>query len=113
MNRVDPAALRRKSCVPCRGGIPPLTADQAREYHAAVPAWTLSSDTTRIAREFTFKGFTEAMAFVNRVAELAEAEQDHPDLTIHWNKVGLVLWTHAIGGLHENDFVMAAKIDRV
>ena len=113
MNRVTPEQLFQKSCVPCRGGVPAVTAEQARQYCAAVPAWTLSSDTTRIAREFTFKGFPEAMVFVNRVAELAEAEQHHPDITIHWNKVGLVLWTHAIGGLHENDFVMAAKIDRV
>ena len=103
--------LTGKSCVPCRGGVPPLTAAQARDYHAAVPAWTVSADATRISREFTFKDFRVAMAFVNRVADVAEAEQHHPDIAIHWNKVTLVLWTHSIGGLHENDFVVAAKVD--
>ena len=111
MSQVTLEQLSRKSCVPCRGGVPPLTPERAREYHAAVPAWTLTPDATRLTREFTFKDFKDAMAFVNRVAELAEAEQHHPDIAIHWNRVELVLWTHAIGGLHENDFVMAAKVD--
>src|SRR5574341_1304915 len=111
MNTVTAEQLTRKTCVPCRGGIPPLTPDQARAYQAAVSEWTLAPDATRISREFKFKDFKAAMAFVNRVAELAEAEQHHPDIAIHWNRVELVLWTHAIGGLHENDFVMAAKVD--
>ena len=113
MKRVTPEQLTQKACVPCRGGMPPLTAEQAREYHAAVPAWTLSADATRISREFKLKDFQQAMAFVNRVADLAEAEQHHPDIAIHWNRVELVLWTHAIGWLHENDFVMAAKVDQL
>ena len=111
MNNVSAQQLAAKTCVPCRGGIPPLTPEQARRYLAAVPGWTLSPDATRISRAFTFKDFREAMAFVNRIAEIAEAEQHHPDIVIHWNKVELLLWTHSIGGLHENDFVMAAKID--
>lgn len=113
MNQITSTELTAKSCVPCRGGIPPLSATQARDYHAAVPAWRLAPDTTRLSREFTFKDFKQAMAFVNRLADVAEAEQHHPDIAIHWNRVELVLWTHSIGGLHENDFVMAAKIDQL
>src|SRR5574341_100200 len=111
MDTVTADQLTRRSCVPCRGGMPPLTVQQSRVYHAAVPAWTLAPDATRLSREFKFQDFKEAMGFVNRVAEVAEAEQHHPDIAIHWNRVEVVLWTHAIGGLHENDFVMAAKID--
>jgi 4a-hydroxytetrahydrobiopterin dehydratase len=110
--RISADDLIRTSCVPCRKGTPPLTAVQAREYLAAVPEWQVSTDATRISRELTFKDFLEAMAFVNRAAAVAEAEQHHPDIAIHWNRVTLVLWTHSIGGLHENDFVMAAKLDR-
>ena len=104
--------LVRKSCVPARKGTPPLAPDRVRDYLAAVPGWQLSPDAPRISRELTFKDFREAMAFVNRVAVVAEAEQHHPDIAIHWNRVTLVLWTHSIGGLHENDFVMAAKLDQ-
>jgi 4a-hydroxytetrahydrobiopterin dehydratase len=109
--RISTEDLLRKSCAPARKGTPSLTAEQAREYVAAVPGWQVSPDAKQISREWTFKDFVEAMAFVNRVAVVAEAEQHHPDIVIHWNRVTLVLWTHSIGGLHENDFVMAAKVD--
>ena len=105
--------LAKSKCVPCRGGTPPLTADKVKEYLAAVPQWTVSADGKRIARTFTFKDFVQAMKFVNQVADVAEEQGHHPDIHIHWNKVELVLWTHAIGGLHENDFVMAARTDRL
>jgi 4a-hydroxytetrahydrobiopterin dehydratase len=110
---VDPHSLTSKSCVPCRGGIPPLTEEKAREYAAAIPGWTLAENGTRLFRLFEFRDFAAAMEFVNRVADLAEQEGHHPDITIHWNKVELVLWTHKIGGLHENDFILAAKVDRL
>lgn len=110
---MDSATLVAKQCVACRPGTPALSPEQARAYHTATPQWALAPDAKRINRTLTFKDFKQAMAFVNRVADLAEAEQHHPDIAIHWNKVELVLWTHAIGGLHENDFVMAAKIDRL
>ena len=97
--------------MPCRGGTPPLPADKVRDYLTVVPGWKLSADSKQISREWTFKDFREAMAFVNRAAEVAEAEQHHPDIAIHWNRVTLVLWTHSIGGLHDNDFVVAAKLD--
>ena len=84
-----------------------------KEYLGAVPQWTVSADGKQISRTFTFKDFVQAMKFVNTVAEVAEEQGHHPDIHIHWNKVELVLWTHAIGGLHENDFVMAAKLERL
>lgn len=103
--------LSASSCVPCRGGIPALEPPRARELLDRVPTWELSPPADRLARSFQFRDFVEAMAFVNRVAAVAEAEGHHPDIEIHWNTVRLVLWTHKIGGLHENDFIMAAKID--
>lgn len=106
-------SLSDKSCVPCRGGITPLDKDQASDLLTHASGWMLSDDASKISREFAFKNFTEAMGFVNRVADLAEAEGHHPDFEIHWNKVRLVMYTHKIGGLHENDFIMAAKINRL
>ena len=108
---MDSRELTAKSCVPCRGGIPPLTEENARELSAAVPSWALLESGTRLVRRFEFQDFRGAMDFVNRVADLAEEEGHHPDFAIHWNKVELTLWTHKIGGLHENDFILAAKID--
>lgn len=110
---MDSAGLAGKSCVPCRGGIPPLPEGKARELLAATPGWSLEEAGTRLRRRFEFQDFRSAMEFVNRVADIAEAEGHHPDIAIHWNKVDLVLWTHKIGGLHENDFILAAKVDRL
>ena len=107
------ADLASKSCVPCRGGIPPLTRDEARELLARAPEWSLGEDGTRLTRRFEFEDFKKAIAFVNRVADIAEEQGHHPDIAIHWNKVDLVLWTHKIGGLHENDFILAAKVNRL
>ena len=105
--------LAARSCVPCRGGTAPLSEEAARRLLPAVPLWTLGEGATRLSRRFEFRDFLQAMEFVNRVAQGAETEGHHPDIAIHWNKVDLVLWTHAIGGLHENDFILAAKIDRL
>ena len=110
---MDADTLTRKTCTPCRGGIPPLTPEEAREFIGGAPGWALSDDSSRISRRFEFDDFRQAMAFVNRVADLAEGEGHHPDFEIHWNKVDLVLYTHKIRGLHENDFIMAAKINRL
>jgi 4a-hydroxytetrahydrobiopterin dehydratase len=93
--------------------VPPLEPGAAEKLRDETPLWKLESSATRLARAFEFADFREAMRFVNRVAEVAEAEGHHPDIAIHWNKVNLVLWTHKIGGLHENDFIVAAKIDRL
>ncbi len=105
------ADLTAKRCVACRRDAPRLTPEQARTYQTATPQWELSQGADRLSRTFAFKDFREAMAFVNRVADLAEEEGHHPDLAIHWNRVDVLLWTHKINGLHENDFIMAAKIN--
>lgn len=101
--------LKDQSCVPCRGGVPPLPKEKADQYLCETPDWRV--DGSKIVREFTFKNFKDAMAFVNDVADIAEEQGHHPDIFIHWNKVRLELYTHKIGGLHENDFILAAKID--
>ena len=109
----DMERLASRSCVPCRGGVAPLTPEAARGLLAAVPAWRLEENATRLAHRFEFRDFVEAMRFVNRVADVAEKEGHHPDIAVHWNKVDLTLWTHKIGGLHENDFILAAKVNRL
>jgi 4a-hydroxytetrahydrobiopterin dehydratase len=104
-------ALTQKYCMACEAGTPPLPAEHAQTLLAEVPGWTLAEQT--LTRKFRFKDFREAMAFVNRVADLAEAEGHHPDFFISWNRVRLDLTTHAIKGLSENDFILAAKINAV
>ena len=105
--------LTTMKCVPCRGGIPPLQPDKIEKMMNIVEDWKLSSGPDRIVKMYKFKDFKQAMAFVNKVANIAEQEGHHPDISISWNKVTLTLWTHAINGLHENDFIMAAKIDEM
>ena len=112
--------LLKKYCVPCEGGAPPLAPKKVQEYLTQVPNWQLNKVVAtrgvkhqQITREFKFKDFAEAMIFINKVAKLAEAEEHHPDIIIHWNKVRLDLWTHAINGLFDNDFILAAKINRL
>ena len=101
-----------KKCVPCEGGVPVLTDAQEDGFMPLVPEWTLHREGThKLSRRFEFADFVEAMAFVNKMAEVAEDEGHHPDIAIHWNRVDLDLFTHAIGGLSENDFIVAAKID--
>jgi len=103
-------SLTEKKCTPCRGGIPPLTRAEAERLLAETPGWTLAEDATRIERTFKFRDFAEAFHFVEKVAELAEAEDHHPDITFGWGYCKIVLYTHKIKGLHENDFILAAKI---
>lgn len=100
--------LRQKFCVACEAGTPPMSIEQAEEMMAQVPGWELQEN--KLTRRFRFKDFKEAMAFVNKVADLAESEGHHPDIYISWNRVRLELTTHAIKGLSENDFIMAAKV---
>ncbi len=104
--------LIHKKCVPCEGGVPSLTQAEVEKYLPEVPGWSASADFKQIARDFKFKDFKWAMEFVNKVAELAESENHHPDILIHgWNRVRFELSTHAIKGLSENDFILAAKIN--
>lgn len=106
--------LTKKHCVPCEGGDPPLTDEAEDELLKQVQDWSLLRDGTHMLRkQFKFKNFKESMAFVNKVADLAESEGHHPDIKIVWNKVNLDIFTHAVGGLSENDFIMAAKINEL
>ena len=106
-------SLAEKTCTPCRGGVPPLTPDEASRYLAQAPEWSLLDDARKIERKFRFKTFREAAGFVQRAAELAEAEQHHPDIAFGWGYATVSLQTKKIKGLHENDFIMAAKLDGI
>ena len=100
-----------KKCIPCEAGTLPMGTEEVRAALLQIPGWELMEE-KKIRREWKFKDFSEAMAFVDRAAELAEQEGHHPDILIHnWNRVRLELTTHAIKGLSENDFIVAAKIN--
>lgn len=104
-------SLTSKKCGPCDGGVPPLTPEQIQKFLPQLKQkWTVLED-KKIHRMYRFKDFVEAMSFVNKVAVLAEEEGHHPDINIHWNAVTIELWTHEIGGLSENDFIVASKIE--
>src|SRR5579872_3318535 len=110
--------LLQQHCVPCEGGMPPLPEDKEDELKKEVPEWILLRNDGQIVvhklrRQFTFGNFKEAITFVNKIAEIAESEGHHPDIYIFYNKVQLELYTHAVGGLSENDFIMASKIDNI
>jgi 4a-hydroxytetrahydrobiopterin dehydratase len=102
-------ALSREKCVPCHGGVAPLSADEAAQLGAEVPEWSIEGD--RIVREFEFKDFAGAIRFINVVAQIAEDHGHHPDIHNYYNRVRLELTTHAIKGLTRNDFVLASVID--
>lgn len=102
--------LNERKCVPCEGGMPPMAEDTAKELLVYIPGWELDSGNA-IKKEFKFKDFKEAMKFINDVAYIADAEDHHPDIFNSYNKVGITLTTHAIGGLSDNDFIVAAKIE--
>jgi len=104
--------LTKKHCIPCEGGIPPMSKSEAGKYLKEVKGWQLSGN--KIEKDLKFRNFKQAMAFINKVAELAEEEGHHPDILVYsWNKVKITTYTHAIGGLSENDFILAAKIDKL
>jgi 4a-hydroxytetrahydrobiopterin dehydratase len=106
-------SLAEKRCVPCEGGAMPLSLAEAEELLGQVQGWTLSPDSKKISKEFTFKNYVQAIAFANAITPIAESEGHHPDLFVGWGRVGVELKTHAIGGLSENDFILAAKIDNI
>jgi 4a-hydroxytetrahydrobiopterin dehydratase len=107
------SSLSEKSCKPCEGGIPPLDLQQAEEMLQQLGgAWSLEGNRA-IHRDFDFKNFYETMAFVNAIAWIANQEGHHPDLTVAYNHCGVTFTTHAIGGLSENDFICAAKINNL
>jgi 4a-hydroxytetrahydrobiopterin dehydratase len=103
--------LDQRHCVPCKGGVPPLDEAAARAYLADLPGWALAPNAKHIERSFRFKNFAAALDFVNAVGAVAEAEGHHPDIRFGWGYADISLQTHKIDGLHENDFILAAKID--
>jgi 4a-hydroxytetrahydrobiopterin dehydratase len=103
--------LKNKHCVPCEGGVPPLPQEDVRRYLFKLRGGWEAADNKKIRREFKFKNFRDAMNFANRIAEIAERENHHPDLHVSYGKVAVELTTHALSGLSENDFILAAKID--
>jgi 4a-hydroxytetrahydrobiopterin dehydratase len=106
--------LAKKRCIPCEEGVEPYTPDEAQEMMQQVSeGWMLIDDAHMLVKEFRFPDFKQALAFANKVGEVAEEEQHHPDMTIGWGNVSIELSTHAIGGLSENDFILAAKIDKI
>lgn len=106
--------LTKKHCIPCESGDPQLPDSKEDELKVQVPDWLLlRDDEHRLRRQFKFKDFMEAIDFVNNVAKIADKEGHHPDIYIFYNKVQLDLFTHAVGGLSENDFIMASKIDKL
>ncbi len=103
--------LTQKKCLPCEGGMLPLSPEEGLKLLDQVPGWSFGDGSKSIICEYKFKDFKEAMIFVHKIADLAEEEGHHPDIHIFYNKVRLELITHAIGGLSENDFILAAKIN--
>jgi len=107
--------LANKNCIPCRGGVPPLKGKDLQDIHrmlAAPDEWRIVNE-HHIVRSCNFLDFRSALAFVNRVGELAEQQGHHPDILLGWGKVEITIWTHAVDGLTESDFILAAKIDEL
>ena len=107
--------LSSKSCVSCSGESPPATDEEINQYKTQVPEWEVIKDENKsyLQRIYKFANFKKAMAFTQAVGEIAEQQGHHPVLTTEWGKVTVSWWTHAINGLHQNDFVMAAKTDNL
>ena len=104
--------LENRRCKPCEGGVPPLNEDEILEYITVVKEWIVR-DNKKISKEFNFVNFKHTMSFVNEIARLAEEEGHHPVMHVSYGSVEIELWTHAVDGLSENDFILAAKIDRI
>lgn len=105
-------ALAQKECVPCKGGHPPLKGPELGKLAGQLSGWQVVNE-HHLEREYKFKNFKDALAFTNKVGELAESVNHHPDIYLAWGKVKLTLWTHTIDGLTESDFVFAAKVDEL
>lgn len=104
--------LEKKRCLPCEGGVPPLSEEEILEYITVVKGWIIK-DNLKISKLYNFVNFKHTMSFVNEVARIAEHEGHHPVMHVSYGSVEIELWTHAINGLSENDFIVAAKIDRI
>ncbi len=110
---VDVHHLSQRHCIPCEGGVDPLRGEKLSVYTSILPDWIVI-DEIRIEKDFVFKNFKQAVVFINKIADVAEEEGHHPDILLHnWKKVKIMLTTHAIKGLSENDFILAVKINRI
>jgi 4a-hydroxytetrahydrobiopterin dehydratase len=108
-------SLAEKTCVPCRGGVPPLKGRELSDMHHQLPEfahWNVV-DEHHITRSYTFPDFQSALGFVNKVGAIAEEQGHHPDILLTWGKVDITIWTHKVDGLTESDFIVAAKIDKL
>lgn len=105
--------LATKRCMPCEGGVPALTYEEAEKNLAMVSGWSMNDAATEISKSFKFKDFKTALNFTNEVGRIAESEGHHPDVALSWGKVEVRLSTHAVKGLSVNDFILAAKIDTI
>ena len=108
--------LADKKCIPCEGGIPSFDTNEIHKYLKKVDGWDVKVDDDKIyylIKEFKFKNFLESQNFVNKVGQIAETEGHHPDISFGWGYAKIKIFTHAIKGLHESDFVLAAKVDRI
>jgi len=103
--------LANRECVPCRGGVPPLQGDEVKRLAEQLDGWDVIEE-HHLRKSFEFKDFRDALAFVNRVGELAEEQGHHPDISFGWGRAEITIWTHKIDGLTESDFILAAKIDK-
>jgi len=106
------STLSEKNCVPCQGGIPPLSPEEVKSYLPQLERWRVI-DNHHLEKEYEFKNFKDALFHTNQIGNLAETEGHHPDIFLSWGKVIVKIWTHKINGLHENDFIFAAKCDQV
>ena len=104
------ADLATKKCEPCEGGTPALKGLELRKLYGQLEGWNMVNE-HHLEKEYRFKDFRQALDFVNRLGEVAEQEGHHPDIFLTWGKVKVTLWTHSVGGLSENDFILAAKAD--
>lgn len=109
---MEASELGSKKCVPCEGGVDPFPPEKVTDYLRFVSEWKADASSKKISKRYTFKNFAQALAFVNQVGEVAEAEGHHPDISFGWGYVEISLTTHAIKGLSENDFILAYKIDQ-
>ncbi len=114
MSGIAGTELAARHCAACEGGVAPLVGNDVQQHLRAVPAWNLAADGKRIRREWRVRDFTAGLDFFNRIGQIAEAEDHHPDLHLtDYRNVAIEMSTHAIGGLSENDFILAAKIDKL
>ena len=108
--------LANKKCIPCEGGIPSFDTSEIHKYLKKVDGWDVKTDKDKVyylIKEFKFKNFLESQNFINKVSQIAETEGHHPDIWFGWGYAKIKIFTHAIKGLHESDFILAAKVDKI